>query len=130
MRFQKIIFNFLLFVSLVLFDQTLKVLASRYLPYYLNKGIIFGWFSPLAVVFVAIGVLLLVAAIWREQMGWSVILLLAGVVSNIIDRLRYGGVLDYIDVKILPVFNLADVFIMIGLIFTIKNLTGQKKIAR
>jgi signal peptidase II len=43
-------------------------------------------------------------------------LILSGAVSNIIDRLYFGCVIDFIDLKIWPVFNLADSFIVLGVI--------------
>jgi len=43
---------------------------------------------------------------------WLVIL---GAGSNLLDRFKYGAVIDFIDFKIWPVFNLADVMIVVGL---------------
>ena len=40
--------------------------------------------------------------------------LLGGVTANLADRLWRGGVVDYIDLKIWPVFNMADVAIVTG----------------
>ena len=45
------------------------------------------------------------------------ILILAGAISNIIDRLYYGCVIDFIDLRFWPVFNLADIFIVSGVVF-------------
>lgn len=39
---------------------------------------------------------------------------LGGVVGNAIDRLRLGYVVDYIDFHVWPVFNLADINIVLG----------------
>ncbi|MEK7096545.1 MAG: signal peptidase II [Patescibacteria group bacterium] len=43
-------------------------------------------------------------------------LVFAGTASNVLDRLVYGGVVDYIKILSFPIFNLADVFITIGLL--------------
>jgi signal peptidase II len=43
-------------------------------------------------------------------------LILSGAISNIIDRLQLGCVIDFIDLKFWPIFNLADVFIVLGAI--------------
>jgi signal peptidase II len=40
---------------------------------------------------------------------------LGGATSNLIDWLRRGAVMDFIDLRIWPVFNLADAFIVLGL---------------
>lgn len=48
-------------------------------------------------------------------------LIFSGALSNIIDRLYFGCVIDFIDLKFWPVFNLADVYITIGGIMLIFN---------
>ncbi|MDD5617579.1 MAG: signal peptidase II [Candidatus Omnitrophica bacterium] len=40
--------------------------------------------------------------------------ILGGAIGNMIDRLRFGYVIDFIDLRVWPVFNLADSFITIG----------------
>jgi signal peptidase II len=40
----------------------------------------------------------------------------AGGVSNVIDRVAYGVVIDYIQVFAWPVFNIADILIVVGVI--------------
>lgn len=40
-----------------------------------------------------------------------------GAASNLFDRLRYGYVIDYLDLKYFTVFNLADIMITTGIIF-------------
>ncbi|MDO9231246.1 MAG: signal peptidase II [bacterium] len=55
----------------------------------------------------------------------ATILILSGGISNIIDRLCIGCVIDFIDLKFWPVFNLADIYITIGVI-TILIVTMTK----
>ena len=43
-----------------------------------------------------------------------VIAIFAGASSNIIDRIIHGGVIDFIDLKVWPSFNLADSLIFVG----------------
>lgn len=55
---------------------------------------------------------------WGAQAGVGMVL--AGAVSNLVDRFRYaGGVVDYIDVSFYTVFNLADCLIFFGLVLLI-----------
>jgi signal peptidase II len=55
-------------------------------------------------------------------------LIFAGAVSNLIDRARLGYVVDYIDLKVWPVFNLADSAITIGIaLFLFGALFKRKK---
>jgi len=42
--------------------------------------------------------------------------ILGGTIGNLIDRLAYGFVIDFIDFRIWPIFNFADSFVTIGVI--------------
>ena len=67
-----------------------------------------------------------------EKVGYS--LILGGAIGNFLDRLFKGYVIDFIDVKIFsydyPIFNLADTFIVIGVlligIYTWRCKDGNK----
>jgi len=51
-----------------------------------------------------------------------------GSISNIIDRIKFGYVIDYINFLNINIFNLADIFIVIGLIiFSIKEIKWFQK---
>ena len=52
----------------------------------------------------------------------AAVLLIAGSLSNLIDRLRFGYVIDFLDFRIWPVFNLADTAISIGVFILIVQL--------
>ncbi|MCK5654283.1 MAG: signal peptidase II [Dehalococcoidia bacterium] len=55
-------------------------------------------------------------------------LLLGGAVGNLIDRIRFGEVVDFIDVGAWPVFNVADSAVVVGVILIIYHfLFGQKR---
>ena len=62
-----------------------------------------------------------------EKFGYA--LILGGAIGNFIDRVIYGYVIDFIDVKIFnydyPIFNLADMFIVIGVILLIIKSWGN-----
>jgi len=58
-------------------------------------------------------------------------LILAGALSNLFDRAWHGFVIDYVHIWILPIFNLADLFILAGLLLILvkfDTLTKKKKI--
>lgn len=44
-------------------------------------------------------------------------MIVGGAVGNLIDRIRFGYVIDFIDFRIWPVFNIADCAIVIGVLF-------------
>lgn len=62
----------------------------------------------------------------------SLLLVLAGGIGNLIDRIFRGYVIDYIDINNLfefPVFNLADIFVVVGvaIIIICILLDGERK---
>jgi lipoprotein signal peptidase len=56
----------------------------------------------------------------------SVILTASGAISNIIDRLYIGCVIDFINLKFWPVFNFADVYITAGAIMILAKTLKSK----
>jgi signal peptidase II len=57
----------------------------------------------------------------------GLIFILSGAASNMIDRTVQGCVIDFIDLKFWPVFNLADTYITIGIvIFLISKILSTK----
>ena len=94
-----------------------------------NTGAAFGLFHGQSfaltiVALVGIAILLLyVLFIYRRfpyldnMLGKTALgLLLGGIVGNLIDRLRFGYVTDFIDVGLWPAFNIADSAVTIGVI--------------
>lgn len=62
----------------------------------------------------------------KEYMPWAFIVI--GAMSNIVDRLLYGGVIDFVNLKLWPVFNLADCTIVIGVIWLLVREFKIKKV--
>jgi len=58
----------------------------------------------------------LAVAIWRAPARFAVplALVLGGAAGNLIDRLRFGYVIDYVAIGPWPTFNLGDVAIAVG----------------
>lgn len=88
-----------------------------------NHGISFGITIPIYlfwIVWVCIISLLIFFFInsFKRPLLFSVsyILIIVGGVNNVIDRLIYGCVIDYIRIVPWNVFNLSDIFIFIGAI--------------
>ena len=109
--------------------QSLFELGFFRLTYVHNTGAAFGLFQgqsfPLTIVaFVGVIVLLGYALfIYRRFSSLNVMLsrsalglVLGGTIGNLIDRLRFGYVTDFISISIWPAFNLADSAIVAGAI--------------
>lgn len=122
---------------LILVDQAIKFLVVAYMKlgesipvlagifhitYIENPGAAFGLFANQRVIFIVAAALVIVAAclMYRRLMSekvivrWGVALLLGGAAGNLIDRVRIGCVIDFLDFRIWPVFNIADIGICIG----------------
>ena len=103
--------------------ESISVLGSFFhLTYVLNPGAAFGlleharWFFILA----AAALLVVFCCYYkrlRSQDGffyYGCVALLGGAMGNLIDRIRLGVVIDFFDFRIWPVFNVADVAIVLG----------------
>lgn len=99
-----------------------------------NSGIAFS--LPINAILI-IGVticclLLLVYWSWLEYRQkhflqlFSLILVIFGAYSNLLDRFRLGVVIDYIEIKGFSVFNIADIMITLGLTVLIVSLWLKK----
>ena len=129
--------SFFLFFGIILVDQIVKLIVKlNMLPgesiplvpqvfhftYVLNPGAAFGILENQRMFFIAAGVFILLAALFlyprlRRQNPWlryGCIALLGGAVGNLIDRIYNGLVVDFLDFRIWPVFNIADIAIVGG----------------
>jgi len=94
-----------------------------------NTGAAFGLFrgqsfSLTIVALVGIVILLLCVLVFYRRFPFldnrlsksALGLVLGGTIGNLIDRLRFGYVTDFIDVGIWPAFNIADSAVVVGII--------------
>ncbi|MBC7220778.1 signal peptidase II [Candidatus Bipolaricaulota bacterium] len=86
-----------------------------------NTGGAFGLLPQHTGAFIAVScaVVLALGAVlvwgsWRRMGRVGSALLLGGAVGNLVDRLRWGYVLDFFEIRGFPVFNVADAAIVIG----------------
>lgn len=93
-----------------------------YLTYVRNTGAAFGILRgrTLFISLFSVAGVIYVLARWKHIMRksalvkWGVALGLAGALGNLVDRLRWGAVIDFVDVPLWPIFNVADVAIVGG----------------
>ena len=135
--------NCSIFVLIIIVDQLTKLLSINndviIIPnilkfaYIQNTGAIFGIFPKNIVLIIdivaIICILIYFKKIERNKMtNVAFVLIISGSISNLIDRIFRGYVIDFIKVIILdnlPIVNLADISILIGsIIFIIVYFRG------
>ena len=138
----------ILVCGLFLLDLVIKFLVSNYLTtvtvidnffsltYVLNDGAAFSILASQTFIIILITLLCLAFVIYElkknlndrvETIAYS--LIISGLLGNFVDRLIDGYVIDYLSFKIFnynyPVFNLADILIVLGvIIMLIKEIGG------
>lgn len=129
-------------LSIVILDQLTKFLVRQnlelnnslpiisnvlHLTYITNTGSAFGLFKGFNAFFVLFLVIVVFTILYhlkkiKDSEKWlkfSVGLLLGGTIGNLIDRLLHGFVIDFIDFRIWPVFNIADSAVTVSIVFLI-----------
>ena len=75
--------------------------------------------------FSLVAIIIVLWFIVREKNKWqkiSLVLILGAGTSNLLDRLFYGCVRDFINIGIIPTFNIADAIITLGVILLLLNI--------
>ncbi len=146
----------LLAVPVVIVDQLSKLIITRnlqpgdslpiiknifHLSLVYNKGLAFGIFSQASrplFLFILYAVVIILAIfacsyvfykkfLCRGGSGQiSLSLILGGALGNLIDRIRLGCVIDFLDLRIWPVFNIADSAITIGAILLVLQILRRR----
>ena len=109
-------------------NESLPVIKNIFhLTYLKNTGSAFSLFQGYNPVFIFFSVIVMIAIFCfikkvkenEKIMQFAVGLLLGGTSGNLIDRVIYGRVTDFIDFRIWPVFNVADSAVTVSVIIFI-----------
>ena len=118
-------------LNLTEINDSLNLYVTAFLNFYLiwNKGIAFGLFSFdqnftynfITFLIIVITVIILIIAIKsKDYKGYLFISIFSGSVGNLYDRFYYSAVPDFIDFHLNDfhwfIFNVADIFISLGVI--------------
>lgn len=138
----------ILFVVLVAIDQVTKYLAIVNLKgkdeiividkwlhfiYVENSGAAFGIFQNATILFTVLTIVIVFSIMWyllKESNNVGIflklplVIIMAGAIGNLIDRIRLGYVIDFIHSPLggiynFPVFNFADIYVTCSAIFLI-----------
>lgn len=143
MKVKNWVISILAFVGLVALDQWTKWLAASNLKgnlpfvlwdgvfefyYFENHGAAFGILQNKRILLIIMTIVILAAILWiftklpntKRYLPAKVvgILVAAGAVGNVIDRIWHGYVIDFLYFKLInfPIFNLADCYVVISMI--------------
>lgn len=125
-------------ILMVAIDQGLKIWATtslkpigqaEFIPgilglrYILNDGMAFSMFSGatgLLVTVTSVALLAMAGYIFLKKptglVFWAISLMFSGGLGNLVDRIRTGVVVDYLEFQFIsfPIFNFADILVTIG----------------
>jgi len=135
-KFKKIVLSLSLCFSLLILESLIKYYLLNKVPkegfyffskfaqiiYTPNQNIAFSLPLPqILTIIIVIVILAVLSYLWwlslLKSNLWkltAISLIILGALSNLIDRLLFGYVIDYIKIWIWPVFNLADAMIVAG----------------
>ncbi|MDD5130084.1 MAG: signal peptidase II [Candidatus Omnitrophica bacterium] len=142
---------FIIVSIVILLDQISKFLALRFLqlntPVPLiknflnltlvhNRGAAFGLFQDQLFLFILVSFFAIGLIFYNLRnkansilLKVSLSLILGGAAGNLIDRLRFGYVVDFLDLRVWPVFNIADSVITIAAFVLAWELLFSKNVA-
>lgn len=116
---------FTVWLGLLFLDQVTKIALVRFYPSVVvyNDGIAFS-INVSSIVTIGLALTVVIAlniAFFRGLLDrpWLWALLLAGTTGNLIDRIRLGAVIDFINLGFFPVFNFADIFLTVSAVLII-----------
>jgi len=114
---------------------SLAVLPFFHLTYVENTGAAFGIGHSRNAFFIFLtialmGMLFYLRRGWPREDGWleaGFLLATGGALGNLYDRLAYGFVVDFLDFRVWPVFNVADSCVTVGACCLAWGLTRLEK---
>ncbi|MFA4967343.1 MAG: signal peptidase II [Candidatus Margulisiibacteriota bacterium] len=116
-------------------NQTIPLIKNvLHLTYVQNQGAAFGMFWGLRALLVLVGIIIIAFIIYfyhrAERSLWMSLALgclVGGSLGNLVDRIFRHYVVDFIDFRFWPVFNLADIMINTGVFLVIILLLFNKE---
>ena len=121
-------FTKFLVLSIFKLNESLPIINNFFhLTFVTNTGSAFGLFRNSGLLLAIVAVLILSLAIYyttkiKEHERWMQIsmgLMIGGILGNLIDRIIHGHVIDFLDFRIWPVFNVADSAITVSVIILV-----------
>ena len=126
---------FLTIAVIIILDQITKYIAKASFNYTTNTGSLFGLFQGSSTLLIWFSLIVIgIFFFYYEKIQQSHLivkigsgLIIGGTIGNLIDRILYKAVIDFIDLKIWPSFNIADSALSIGVFLLIIYILFEGK---
>lgn len=106
-----------------LFEKITVIAGFFDITHIRNDGAAYNLFSQVPILLIVMPSLVMLAGLIYIGVAYkkanpllmvAIAMVIGGGLGNLIDRISNGYVVDYFDIHIIPVFNVADIFICIG----------------
>ncbi|MFA5527867.1 MAG: signal peptidase II [Peptostreptococcales bacterium] len=120
--------KYIITTNLMVYDSIPLIQNFFHITYVKNYGAAFSILQNKRIFFVSItiavsiGIILFMVRYSHDMsiaLKVSLGLILAGAIGNLIDRIRLGYVVDFLDFRVFPIFNVADICVVCGSILLI-----------
>ena len=116
--------KWLIICILILIDQITKLIPSNITK---NYGLAFGLFPGYNLIYIILTLVIISILFYylfksKSKIKYGLSFLIAGSIGNLIDRILFGYVRDFISISIWPSFNIADIFNIVGVIIILRHL--------
>lgn len=123
------------FALLIIIDQLFKLIVINNNKLVIINGIVtLGFYVnykpnynyELLIVLLLLNIII-VPVIKRLSSSFGPFLVITGVISNSIDIFLRGFVVDWINIFSLPIFNLADLYLLVGIFIMLRYMLKRKQ---
>lgn len=96
----------------------------------------FGDITVLVLIVIYLAIIIAVFVKYKEilhrnhRLWVAIIFLLAGITSNLIDRIIFGYVRDYVNIANIAIFNLADAMITLSVLYLVYIVVFKKNLIK
>ena len=125
--------------AMALYESIPVIQDVFHITYIQNKGAAFSIMEgqinflillPMVMIIAAVIFMLVMRKKGHPVLMTSVALIAGGGIGNLIDRIALGYVVDYLDFRVFPIFNLADIAVCVGcglLVLYVLLIDGKQK---
>ena len=121
------------------FGESVAVIENVFhITYITNTGTAFGMlqkYGNILLAFSVVAIILISILVFKQKTNsithpLALSLILGGAFGNLVDRIFRGEIIDFLDFRVWPIFNIADSAITVGIIVLFYHSLFSKKISK